>query len=59
MVPPTITMNAILQSRLTGLESALTALTDSFIAYSPSPAAARDLVAADDALSASLDQRKT
>ena len=50
-------MNAILQSRLTNLESALTALTDSFAANNPSPSAARDLVAADEALSASLEQR--
>ena len=50
------TMNALLQSRLTTLESALTALTDSLAANNPSPAAAHDLVTADEALSAGLQQ---
>ena len=49
-------MNAILQAQLTTLETAINTLTDSLTAYAPSPAAARDVVAADDALAAGLAQ---
>lgn len=50
-------MNKILQDQLTRLEAALTTLSDSVTSYNPSPDAARELIAADDALSEGLDQR--
>jgi hypothetical protein len=49
-------MNSLLQTQFTGVEVALSALVDSISSYNPSPAAAQNLVAADDALNASLEQ---
>ncbi|KAF2271250.1 uncharacterized protein EI97DRAFT_388332 [Westerdykella ornata] len=49
-------MDAVLQPRFDGLEKALTTLIDSIVSFNPSPHAAVDLVAADDALSEALAQ---
>jgi hypothetical protein len=51
-------MNKVLQDQLTRLEASLTALSESLTAYNPNPEAARDLLAADDALSEGLEQCK-
>ncbi|KAI5797647.1 vitamin-D-receptor interacting mediator subunit 4-domain-containing protein [Geopyxis carbonaria] len=48
-------MNTHLQSSLTTLETHLTTLLDSISIYSPSPAAAASLIAADESLTSSLE----
>ncbi len=52
--PPSPSMNALMQDRLSTLETALTTLTDSIAAYNPSIPAAHALLEADDALQASV-----
>ena len=49
-------MNSLLQTQFTRVEAALSTLVDSISSYNPSPSAAYNLVAADDALNASLEQ---
>ncbi|KAH7410328.1 mediator of RNA polymerase II transcription subunit 4 [Phaeosphaeria sp. MPI-PUGE-AT-0046c] len=49
-------MDALLSAQFDRVEKALGTLVDSIAAYNPSPQAALDLVAADDALSQGLDQ---
>ena len=49
-------MNAIIQTQLDRIESALTSLVDSIAAYSPSTVAANTLLAADDELQVGLKQ---
>jgi len=51
-------MNAVIQSQLDRVETALNTLIDSISSYNPSPAAAFSLVAADDKLAEGLEQRK-
>ncbi|KAF2196199.1 hypothetical protein GQ43DRAFT_445332 [Delitschia confertaspora ATCC 74209] len=48
-------MDAILTTRFSNLETALTTLIDSITTYNPSPQAAEALISADAALSSSLD----
>ena len=50
-------MDAKIQDRFTRIENALSTLIDSITSYNPSPAAALDLVTADDELSEGLSQR--
>jgi len=50
-------MEELLDQRFQRLDTALNTLIDSITTYNPSPAAANDLVAADDALSEGLEQR--
>ena len=47
-------MDAILEDHLSRVETALNALLDSITLYNPSPAAAGDLLAADEGLSGQL-----
>lgn len=54
----TITMEAIMQSRLDRVETALNTLIDSIASYIPSTNAASDLLEADDELNESVDQCK-
>ncbi|MCJ1284619.1 hypothetical protein MMC26_003953 [Xylographa opegraphella] len=49
-------MNGVLQSQLDRIENALTTLIDSITSYNPSVPATHELLAADDALTAGLDQ---
>lgn len=51
------TMNQIISAQLQRIDAALNKLIESISALNPSSAAAVDLVAADDALSTSLDLR--
>lgn len=51
-------MDQILHAHFERVEAALNALVDSISSYNPSPAAALDLVAADDELSKGLEQRE-
>jgi hypothetical protein len=50
-------MEAELDIRFKGVETALNALVDSITTANPSPQAAEDLLAADDKLSESLERR--
>lgn len=50
-------MLSILQTRYQRVETALNALLDSISAYNPSPASADELVAADNDVNESLEQR--
>ncbi|RPA92864.1 hypothetical protein L873DRAFT_1794017 [Choiromyces venosus 120613-1] len=50
-------MNAVVQKSFDNLESSLASLIESVASYNPSPAAARAVIAADDGLAKSLDQR--
>jgi len=52
-------MNAIIQSQLDRVETALNTLIDSISSYNPSPAAALTLVSADDDLTEGLERRKS
>ena len=51
-------MNALLQSQLDRVETALNTLIDSITSYNPSVNAANDLVIADDELSRGLEERE-
>lgn len=51
-------MNAILQSQLDRVETALNTLIDSITSYNPSIPAAIDLLSADEELTNGLEQRK-
>lgn len=51
-------MLSVFQSRFQRLEQSLTALVESIAAYNPSISAADALVAADDDLNESLEQRE-
>lgn len=51
-------MFAQFQTSYRRMEDSLQRLTDSIAAYNPSPAAADDLLAADDAVNEDLEQRK-
>lgn len=53
-----IIMEAIMQSRLDRVETALNTLIDSIASYIPSTNAASDLLEADDELNESVDQCK-
>lgn len=55
---PVITMEALMQSRLDRVETALDALIESIASYIPSTKAASDLIEADDELNESVDQCK-
>lgn len=50
-------MEAEIQDQFTRVENALSTLIDSITSYNPSPAAAIDLLAADDELSEGLSRR--
>lgn len=50
-------MNAQFQNSYRRMEESLQRLTDSIAAYNPSPAAADELLAADDAVNEDLDRR--
>ena len=50
-------MNALVQKSFDNLETSLATLIESVASYNPSPAAARSVIAADDSLVESLDQR--
>ena len=53
----TWSMEAVLQSQLDRVETALTTLIESIASYNPSLTAARDLLAADDELNNGVEQR--
>lgn len=50
-------MEAVLQSQLDRVETALTTLIESIASYNPSISAANDLLAADDELNKGVEQR--
>lgn len=52
-------MDVTLQDQFNRVQTALETLVDSIAAYNPSTHAAGELLAADNALSRGLDQRKT